>query len=901
MTPEVLRTERVKLGLTQAQLARTLGVAPNTVARWERRQLDIRHPELIQLALDRLKSADSRGSSQAARRRSRPQNNLPRETTSFIGREQEIEAVIRRVQTTPLLTLYGPGGCGKSRLALQVARRLVGNFADGVCLVELASLNDDQLVARAVASALGVRARPGLPLLQSLAEALRTRQLLLVLDNCEHVIDPCVEVADALLQSADGLRVLATSREPLKLPGEVLWTLAPLSSPTRSRKTLTPVDLERFEATRLFVERVLDRLPQFVPSPADSAAIAAICQRLDGMPLAIELAAARVIVMGCSQLASRLDHALPLLIGGQRAAPPRQQTLRATLDWSHNLLSTEEQAVFRRVAVFGGGWTLEAAEAICSDNPSADVETTVADLLGRLVDKSLVVREEVAGAARFRLLEPIRQYAVERLSKHGELESLRLRHLEWYAAFAQRSSPFQTDPLAPLVQELDNVRAALRWSLDAGEVQHGLRIGAAIWPFWQGRGYYTEGIQWQSSLLARRTAGQATADHVFALIGAGCLATYVGQYSDAQAWLEESLPLAEQLGLPKALRAAHFYLGQLAQYRGDVAVARAGYERSLATNWLKTLEVIKLLRLGKIQSSADHDAFEAVRTAVIPLLALARLDLVEGDAAQASARGHEARRLAQMTGDKWGIAHSLQVLGRAAHDQGHLRKAHAILAESLNLYREVVYPQGISFGLTELATLALDRGDRQGARDHLVEALTVAEEAGEFLQIARVLEELGVLAASSEATRAATLAGAAFAFRESIQAPTRDPRLSPADHARRERWLHVACATLGEPTFIRAWEEGTKLSLDMAIDRAVSVVPPERAAMAADHLTPRERQVAALVAQGQTNQQIADQLVFTEATARKHLEHILDKLGFNSRAQIVAWHVGARQAAFDTD
>jgi predicted ATPase/DNA-binding XRE family transcriptional regulator len=448
MTPEDLREQRLQLGLSQAALARALGVAPNTVARWERNQMEIRHPELIQLALERLNGGESQGSKQSARTDA-PQHNLPREMTSFIGREQEIDAVRRLLATAPLLTLCGPGGCGKTRLALQVARQLVDRFADGICLVELASLNDDQLVPRIVASALGVRERPGWPLLRSLQDTLRTRQLLLVLDNCEHLLDACVRLVDALLQSGPGLRVLATSREPLRLAGEVTWTPAPLSFPTR-RTAVAALDLERFEATRLFVERAGARLPDFVPTDADSAAIAAICQRLDGLPLAIELAAARVTVMSCAQLASRLDNALGLLTVGRRAAPPRQQTLRATLDWSHNLLPSAEQAVFRRLAVFAGGWPLEASEAICGADSFVDPGSSVVDLLGRLVDKSLVVRGDVAGVPRFRLLEPIRQYAVERLAEHGELESTRLRHLHWYSGFAQRSSAYIQDPLAPL-------------------------------------------------------------------------------------------------------------------------------------------------------------------------------------------------------------------------------------------------------------------------------------------------------------------------------------------------------------------------------------------------------------------------------------------------------------------
>jgi non-specific serine/threonine protein kinase len=309
------------------------------------------------------------------------------ELTSFVGRARGINAVRRLLETAPLVTLSGAGGSGKTRMAVQVAGQLVDSFADGVCFVELASVHDDALVAGVVAGELGVRELPGRSLLQTLQDVVCTRQLLLVLDNCEHLQDACARLIDGLLQVGTGLRVLATSREPLKVAGEGTWPLAPLSYPDSS-SDVAQVDLEQFEATRLFVERARARLPDFVPSDADAAAIVAICQRLDGLPLAIELAATRVVVLTCAQIAARLSEALPLLTTGAHTAPVRQQTLRATIDWSYQLLKPAERVIFRRLAVFRGGWNLQAAESICRDDRLATSEDTVLDLLGQLVDKS---------------------------------------------------------------------------------------------------------------------------------------------------------------------------------------------------------------------------------------------------------------------------------------------------------------------------------------------------------------------------------------------------------------------------------------------------------------------------------------------------------------------------------
>jgi predicted ATPase/DNA-binding CsgD family transcriptional regulator len=883
----------LRLRLSQAALADALGVARNTVARWERNELQIRHPELVQAALDRLELNDlavlDKHSQSGPRRRASsdrhpgkrgplsdagaPLRNFPRELTSFIGREQEINALRRLLATTPLVTLLGPGGSGKTRLSSRVAMQLTDDFADGVYLVELASLHEDVLVLRAVAAALGVRERPHRSLLRTLQDSVRTSQILLVLDNCEHLLDACARLVDELLQSGGGLRVLSTSREPLKVAGEVTWPLAPLSYPDGSSKEAQS-DLERFEATRLFVERVRARRPDFAPTGVDASAIAAICQRLDGLPLAIELAAARLEVLSCAELAERLDDALPLLTTGMRTAPARHQTLRATVDWSHALLTAAEQVMFRRLAVFAGGWTLEAAESISRGDGFTTSSDSVLDLLQRLVDKSLVVREDEAGDRRFRFLETIRQYAAERLIDAGEEDRMRSHHLAWCVEMVVGTCGDgstvvnSASAFAMVEQERDNIRSALRWSIDAAEIETGLTIAAAMFQLWYLHGDYSEGIAWLSELLSHPNARKVRRPRLLALIGRGLLATVYGRYAEAQEWLSEGLALAEDLGdLDQKSGALHF-LGQLAHWRGEEDLARAHCEQALA-----------------IQRHLDSKLDQ-----VTMLVSLARIDLVAGDSTAAVARGQEALALARAAKFLWGEPSALQVLGRAMHLAGRRGRAQALFDKSLTLFRQLGHPQGVGNTLTLLAMLALDTGAPSRAREHLVEALTVAQQAGEALLIARLIEELGCLSVRSNPRRSVTLAAAATTLRKTVGASTSDPELSPKDRARIEERLQVARRELGEPGFSAAWRAGQALPVDEAIREAASVQADGVDAPPRTHLSAREREVAALVAQGCTNQQIAARLVFTEATAAKHVEHILEKLEFTSRVQIAAWH-----------
>ena len=532
MTPAELRGRRRALGLTQADLAAVLDVSANTVARWERGELRVGRPGRIVRCLERLERRSSgpaahlRPSATAApmkasrsgtrhARPSPPSHALPSELSSFVGRELELRHVRRLLESTRLLTLTGAGGVGKTRLALMLLREV--NTADrvGLVFVDLAPLADPALVPQTVASALGIREQPGRSLVASLIEVIHRRLLLVVLDNCEHLVHACAALTEELLRACPNLCMLATSREPFGLAGETVWRVPSLLLP---EPQMTPDQVERTEAVRLFVERTQAVLPDFDLQDQHLRAVADICRRLDGIPLALELAAAQVPLLSLEQLAARLDDALGLLMRGGRLAPARQQTVRATLDWSYRLLTAPEQLLLDRLAVFAGGWTLEAAEAIAGVDGVQPGE--VLRLLGQLVNKSLVVVErDPNGLVRYRLLETVRQYALERLMASGEAPRARDRHAAYFLALVEQTEPelFGQGYLvaqARLEREHDNCRAALRWLVERAETEAAQRLAGALGRFWFYRGYLTESAAWMERVLAlpdgdRPTAGRA--------------------------------------------------------------------------------------------------------------------------------------------------------------------------------------------------------------------------------------------------------------------------------------------------------------------------------------------------------------------------------------------------------
>lgn len=620
-------------------------------------------------------------------------NNLPHQVTSFIGREREMAAVRRLLVTTYLLTLTGPGGSGKTRLAVQIAADVLEEFPGGVWLVELAALSDPRLVPQTAAFTLGVVEQPGRPLLATLTDHLQSKKLLLVLDNCEHLVRACADVAHTLLRSCSELRILATSREALGIAGELTFPVPPLSLPdprTPSLQTLTAS-----EAVRLFVERATLSRPEFALTDDNAPAVAQVCHRLDGIPLAIELAAARVKVLSVHELAVRLDDRFRLLTGGSRTALPRHQTLQAAIDWSHDLLSEEERALLRRLAVFAGGFTLEAAEAVCSGGAGAG--HGVLDLLTRLVEKSLVMATPQDGATWYQLLETVRQYARDRLLESGEAPATRDRHRDWYVWLAERAEPEleareQLAWLERLEREHDNFRAALEWSLEGGGSEAALRLAGALHPFWLVRGYWTEETTWLERALQRRK-GASAAVVAKVLRGFGILTVMSRQEPDrARRLLEESVTLYRQLGDEKGLARALFQLG-LSRHTTDARQAEALWEESL---------------------HLARKVGDGVMTSRV-LINLAALAHRQGDRRHGMALAEESLLLAREIGDRWVTALVLLNLGEMATDRRDYGQAQAWLRESLMLAGEIGHKWFITGSLECLAEVAAARGQAEQA------------------------------------------------------------------------------------------------------------------------------------------------------------------------------------------
>jgi len=504
-------------------------------------------------------------------------HNLPASLSSFVGRERELVEAKRMLAMTRLLTLTGAGGSGKTRVALEVAKDLVGAYPDGVWLVELASLAEGTLVPQAMAEALGASEEPGRTLIEALVDVLRSKQMLLVLDNCEHLLGAAARLTETLLGACAGLRVLATSRQALGVQGEATWLVPPLSGPD-PQKRHTVEKLGGYESVRLFVERARSRAPAFALDPKNAPAVEEICWRLEGMPLAIELAATRVGTLGVEQISERLGDSLKLLICSSRTATRRQRTLRGTLDWSFELLDEPERKLFGRLSVFAGGWTLEAAEVVGAGDGIEEGE--VLGLLSQLVDRSLVVIESTGeGRVRFRMLEPVRQYAQERLEESGEADAVRSRHATFFLGLAEEAEPELQGPrqgawLEQLEREHDNLRAALSWSLGSGETELGLRLSGALSSFWAVLGYLQEGRSWLEATLAKATLANTDEASVparaKAVVGAGEIAWEQGDHERSRTLLEEGLVLFRQLGDEVGVASTLSNLGTAALFQNEL-------------------------------------------------------------------------------------------------------------------------------------------------------------------------------------------------------------------------------------------------------------------------------------------------------------------------------------------
>ncbi len=797
----------------------------------EHRLRDLRHPQRI----FQLLHADMPDEFPPLRSLENLPNNLPRQLTSFIGREREMADVKRLVSANRLLTLTGSGGCGKTRLAVQVGGDLVETFADGVWFVDFAPLSDPALVPQAVASALRTREEPGRPLLATLTDHLQPKTVLLILDSCEHVVDACARLADSLLRACPHVRIMATSREPLRIPGEANWRVRSLTVPDLTH--LPPVnELAENEAVALFVERARAVLPEFRLTEHNAEAVARICHRLDGIPLAIELAATRVKTLSVDQIASRLDDRFRLLTGGSRTAMPRQQTLQAAMDWSYVLLSEQEKALLRRLSVFAGGWTLDAAEAICVEGGIDRGE--VLDLLSQLVDRSLVAVDDRDGSARYRLLETLRQYARAKLEESGERPALQSRHLDWFTKLAERAEtqlrgPAQAVWLRTLEVDHDNLRAALEWSRSEGiNNEAGLRLAGALGRFWWMHGHLTEGRQWLENALANTRGVTGTRGR--ALLEAGRLAWSQDDHKRAQALCQESLAMFRHLGDEEGTIDALNSLGLVA-FRTDFAAARTHFEEALVLSRRledrrRTAFLLNNLGLvagaqGQYESAAElHQESLTLRQELgdrhgvssslynLGLMASARND-------NASARGYLERSLEIRTdlGDKLGIANSLNALAVVALRQGEEERAAALLEQSLRLVREVGDRMGHADALSAFARLALRRAQHERASMLGKQCLAIRMELGDKRGVAECLETLSAVAGDQRNfLRAARLLGAAEAIRESIGVP-----LTPSDRVEYEKNAASVRAALPDPSDAETWSQGRRMTLEQAVEYAV--------------------------------------------------------------------------------
>jgi predicted ATPase/DNA-binding CsgD family transcriptional regulator len=825
------------------------GVDGNTVSRWEREvisptpryvrllaKLFESSPEALGLIPETAPTAvASDGTSTAepiATRTSSPAQStrarLPAHLTSFVGRAAELEALANLVRSSRLVTITGAAGMGKTRLVIEVAVRIEGDaVASAVHYIGLAALVDEGLVVQEIASSLGVPERAGERLEDTLVASIGDRSMLLVLDNCELFVAACARLVEALLSGCANLHVLATSLQSLRVPGEVVWRIAPLSLPGR-RSNTTGQPLADSEAARLFEDRARLVQPDFEIEPANASAVAHVCRRLDGIPLAIELAAALLETMSVQDVLSRLDDRFGLLAGEARGGVARHRTLHAAMDWGHQVLDDQERRVFRRIAVFAGGFELSSCEAVCAGDGVKAEE--VGGLVLRLVERSLVRLElNRRGPARYRLLEPIRHYAAERLVESGERAAVAERHAIHFLTMAERAEHEEWGEDRPgwlerLETELDNLRLALAW-FRACNASRGLRMASALSWFWVTRGHYIEGRAWLEGALAG--APEDTLERARALLAVARVSFWQGDYAAARCFCDEGLARFERDGDAMRCGWTLILLGSILAYQGEYGESRRRFREALAV------------------TDHEHVQMEA-------LVGLVEMLLLAGDLPEARDR----------------------------------------LEEVVRLVRGPDAPRGRA--ALFLGIVAVLDGERETARTQLAWALELFRWLGNAYAAAAALDALAALAvANADPIRALQLCGAA----DGLRASTRS-QLAP-------RWQELRSATVLEPATAAAGErtaaalaEGERMTFDEAISYARTEQPPatarpeQRPEMAAlpppAGLTPRELEIAELVARGLTNRQIAERLVIAERTVESHVERIRVKLGVHSRRQVGA-------------
>ncbi|MFD6097136.1 ATP-binding protein [Nocardiopsis flavescens] len=808
-----------------------------------------------------------------------PRHNLPLsagEFIRFVGRERDIVDLGRLLGTARMVTLTGTGGIGKTRLALHLAERVMRRFPDGVRFVDLSEATTEDQVLRAVAGVLQAVEDDSRTMTEAVITALRTQSLLLFLDTCEHAVDAVGRLCRAVLRDCPRVRVLATSRQPLHVQEESIWRVPPLSLPARPTPTdpysadpapLPRRDAQRYESVRLFVTRAHAARAGFEMTRENSGHIAEICRLLDGMPLAIELAAARVRVLSVQQILRRLDDRFQLLTsdGSSGALPPRQRTLRAVLEWSHDLLSGPERALLHRLSVFGT-WYREAAEDVCAgDGVDAG---DILPLHFSLLDKSLImVDAEIEGTAHYRLTETVRAYAAEHLAAEGGEDERWSRYLDFCVTRLEEAAEGSRSPLSwaerlahfrLLDHHRENHARVVRWALSKGRVDEALRVCVALRPYWLVRDLAAEGGRILESVLATDPDEQSPRLRARAL----------------------ALQAELRLDLDVAPRVSTLAMCAL-------EAARACREAGAAASALATMAALALrtnaLDEGRLHAEralawAEQDGDPLTETTALGVLA--QLARRRGEPDRAVELLRHCIALGEKLNDRWSVARCLHVLGSIDAERGDFERARELFAESLAVFEELGAAPAIAHCSRELGRLYLAQGHILPAREPLASCLRVSFTSGQRIAVARALEALGELAlAEEESERAAALAGVAADLRTALDRPSAETMRLRAAVERR----------VGPTRTADAWNAWRSLPLEQVRDRALAFPRASDRPAEPVTLTPREREIAELAEQGLSNREIADRLTISQATAARHIANIFRKLSISSRTQLTGW------------
>lgn len=809
--------------------------------------------------------------------------NIPIQLTSFIGREGDLAEVERLLSEARLVTLTGPGGCGKTRLAIQVAKKISKEYDDDVWWVDLASILDPALVPQQVVLALGLRPIADQPILESLISFVHPKHMLLVLDNCEHLNDACAQLAWQLLIAAPELRILATSREALEIEGEILHPLSGLAWPVFNRETRlnghNHLDLEaitNYDAVKLFVERARSISPGFTLMPENVPAVVEICQRLDGLPLALELASARVNVLTVQEIAAYLHDHLSLLTSSKRRGfEPRHHTLKAAIDWSYALLTAEERTLLNRLAVFIASCSLETAEDICSGGRILPEQ--MLDLLSSLVDKSLIMAETSGKApARYCLLETIHAYALEKLHEAGEAPLLHDRHLDFFLAQAEEAMPKQFEAyqqlwLNWLEAEHDNLRAALSWALESKRIEAGLRLASALTYFWEIHSYVQEGLSWMERLLAEADDRVSLKVHVDALVFATFQYMLLGNAQAATSHARQAVELAEAAGEASnpILSFAMDGLASAAKTAGDFHTAFNIIEKNIRFYRQSGPSFyLGMSLMSQGENAIQLGYYEIARERLDESLALARQD-----------------------GDAYRMAHTLNTLGDLSRLEQNYVESARVYESGAALLGELGAQRDLASLLSNLGYVWLHQGDVERAHSLFSESMTIHQaQQNKPGMIECLIGFAATAVVNGQPAAGIRLLAAAAAI-------SSQPSASKwkATQMEFDQYFCLARDRLGEADFEAEQAAGAALSLEQAVGYAqqlrITVESAKQADERKESFTKRECEVAALIGRGKTNREIAQDLVLSRRTVEKHAANILSKLELTNRAQIVRWSI----------